>query len=319
MRRYVLITGLALLSTMFATAMMPARAEDAGMPPDIAAKIKTFGRVINPPEVAAIYAPLQAREPYPGVKVTRDVKYGTADRNLLDVFTPEIAASPRPVLIFVHGGGFAAGNKHNAGAPFYDNIMLAAVKSGAVGVNITYRLAPAYQWPAGAEDVGASVRWVVDHISAFGGDPSRIYLMGHSAGAVHVASFLAAFGPYAAKGTELAGAILVSGEYDLTALTPGAAEKAYFGEDTSQYRERSPLPGLLKSKVPLLVVNAELDPPTFIQQGEELRDNLCKEGRCPTTLVLANHSHISELYAINTSDTVLWNSLSKFMQQAGAQ
>ena len=82
------------------------------------------------------------KEPYPGVKIERDVKYGAADRNLLDVFTPATDSSVRPVLIFVHGGAFVGGNKRGPGSPFYDNIMLWAVKNGFVGVNMTYRLAP---------------------------------------------------------------------------------------------------------------------------------------------------------------------------------
>ena len=119
------------------------------MPPDIAAKIKEIGRGIDPPKTAAIYAPLQQKEPYAGVKVVRDLKYGPDARNALDVFMPESAAGPLPVFIFVHGGGFVAGNKRGPGnSPFYDNFMLWAAKNGMVGVNATYRLAPANPWPA---------------------------------------------------------------------------------------------------------------------------------------------------------------------------
>ena len=98
---------------------------------------------------SALYAPLQEKEPYQGVKVERDVKYGAADRNLLDVFLRDTASPARPVLIYVHGGGFVAGNKRTPGSPFNDNIMLWAVKNGFVGVNMTYRLAPQSPWPAG--------------------------------------------------------------------------------------------------------------------------------------------------------------------------
>ena len=132
-------------------------AQESPMPEEIAWKLQEIGRVIDPPKTAALYAPLQQKEPYQGVKTERDVKYGPADRNLLDVFMPETNSSPRPVLIFVHGGGFVAGNKRDAGSPFYDNVMLWAVKNGFVGVNTTYRLAPQSPWPAGAEDFAAAV------------------------------------------------------------------------------------------------------------------------------------------------------------------
>ena len=59
-------------------------------------------------------------------------------------------AASRPVLVFVHGGGFTGGNKSTPGSPFYDNVPLWAARNGLVGVNITYRLAPQHPWPAGA-------------------------------------------------------------------------------------------------------------------------------------------------------------------------
>src|SRR6202049_560944 len=139
------------------------------MPEEFARKLLELGPAIDGPDTAKLYAPLQEKEPYRGVKVERDVKYGAADRNLLDVFMPETPSPPRPVLIFVHGGAFVAGSKHDPGSPFYDNIMLWAVKNGFVGVNVTYRLAPQAMWPAGAEDLAAVVQWVSDNIAARGG------------------------------------------------------------------------------------------------------------------------------------------------------
>ena len=126
--------GFAIGAILLATA---ASAQQSPMPEDLAWKLLELGRVIDPPKTAAIYAPLQEKEPYAGVKVERDIKYGPAERHLLDVFAPETAAGNRPVLIFVHGGAFVGGNKRNPGSPFYDNIMLWAAMSGFVGVNTT--------------------------------------------------------------------------------------------------------------------------------------------------------------------------------------
>src|SRR5439155_21109304 len=121
-------------------AAQAADAQQSPMPAEIAAKLQELGRVIDPPQTGQVYARLQEQEPYQDVKVERDAKYGAADRNLLDIFMPAAAASPRPVLIFVHGGAFVRGSKRAPGAPFNDNIMLWAVKNGYIGVNITYRL-----------------------------------------------------------------------------------------------------------------------------------------------------------------------------------
>ncbi len=135
------------------------------MTPEIAEKIAAIGRVIDPIKTGAIYVPLHEREPYAGVTVARDIQYGPADRNRLDVFTADGASGARPVLIFVHGGGFTGGNKSTPGSPFYDNVPLWAARNGLVGVNITYRLAPQAPWPAGAEDIGLAVRWTIDNIA----------------------------------------------------------------------------------------------------------------------------------------------------------
>ena len=99
--------------------------------------------------------------------------------------------APRPVLVFIHGGGFSRGAKHTAGSPFYDNVGLWAVDHGLIGVTINYRLAPQYPWPSGIEDLTQVVVWLKAHIAEYGGDPGKIFLWGHSAGAAHVADYVA--------------------------------------------------------------------------------------------------------------------------------
>ena len=276
------------------------------MPEEIAWKLIEVGRVIDPRTTAALYAPLQQKEPYAGVKIERDVKYGPADLNLLDIFAPEAASPPHPVLIFVRGGAFITGDKHLPGSPFYDNVMLWAAKSGFVGVNLNYRLAPQSPWPAGAEDVASAIQWVADNIGARGGDPARVVLMGHSAGAVHVATYVAHPEFHKVKNGGIRGAIMVSGIYNLAATTLADPEKAYFGTDPSLYPERSSERGLLAAKTPLMIVTAELDPPGFSKQLDLVKDASCKAERgCVRALVLPQHSHMSEVYSINTADTRL--------------
>jgi acetyl esterase/lipase len=305
-------SALVVAAALFASA---AWTEGGPMPEDIAWQLVELGSVVDLPHTAAIYAPLQQKEPYPGVRVERDVKYGPTDRNLLDVFIAGAASTPRPVLIFVHGGAFTAGNKRTGDSPFYDNIMLSAVKNGFVGVNTTYRLAPQSPWPAAAEDLGAVVQWVSDHTAARGGDPARVYLMGHSAGAVHVASYVSHPEFHKVKGGGLAGAIMVSGIYDLTAGAAGDPEKAYFGSDPSVYAERSSLKGLQVSKIPLMIADAELDPEPFHRQFDLLKEAACKgPSGCPHAFTLPQHSHMSEVYSINTADARLTDQILDFVK-----
>jgi len=290
-------------------------AQQSPMPEDLARKLLEIGRVIDPPKTAALYAPLQQKEPYQGVKTERDIKYGPADRNLLDVFTPETNASSRPVLIFIHGGGFVAGNKRNPGSPFYDNIMLWAVKNGFVGVNATYRLAPQFVWPAGPEDLASVVQWVSEKIAERGGDPARIFLMGQSIGAIHVAGYVSHPEFHKVKGGGLAGAVMVSGLYELGKAPLGDGEIAYYGSDPSRYAERSSLQGLLATKIPLMIAAAELDPPRFAEQFELLKQAACKRpSGCAHATMLPQHSHMSEVYSINTADARLSDEIREFVK-----
>ncbi len=290
-----------------------ATATRSQVPPAIAARLRQIGPVVNPPETAKLYAGMQAREPYVGVRVLRDIRYGPNARHRLDLFVPTAGAGVRPVLVFVHGGAFIRGDKRTGTSPFYDNVMLWAVNHGMIGVNMTYRLAPANSWPAAQEDIRDALRWVREQIGQHGGDPARVFLSGHSAGAAHVAQYLGHDRFHVAPGGGVAGAVLLSGIFDTATAEPNPPLKAYFGADPARYAERSALPGLLRVPARLFVAYAELDPADFHRQAEQLRDALCRAGRCPTFVKLAEHSHMSEIYAINTADEVLTDAMQAFL------
>jgi hypothetical protein len=82
-------------------------------------------------------------------------------------------------------------------------------------------------------------------------------------------------------GGGLAGAILVSGLYEFNAETNGPPIRAYFGDDLSRWPERSSQKGLTATKLPLLIMRAELDPPVFVTQNEALNKALCASEACP--------------------------------------
>lgn len=237
-------------------------------------RIRSIGREINPDTVVAtrdLLTPLVTAPDPAQVCVQRDVAYGNHERQRLDIFTPAAALEPqRPLLIFVHGGGFVAGDKHTEGSPFYSNVGQWAVRNGCNGVTMTYRLAPKAQWPSGVEDLHLLLRFLRHQGVELGLEPSHIILMGQSAGATHVADYVAHSGLYAPFGHGLSGLVLLSGLYDWTTMDPGPLGRAYLGDDASQYAARSSLPGLLECKLPLLVSLAELDPPLFEQQGLQL-------------------------------------------------
>jgi triacylglycerol lipase len=263
-------------------------------------------------ELRVLYAPLLYQVPDEDIRITRDVAYGPHRRHRLNVFCPRKMATTGDVVMFVHGGGFAAGDKEEVPQRFYDNVGNWAASHGMHGVTLNYRLAPDHRWPAGTEDVAASVNWVRERIGAYGVDPDRIFLIGHSAGAAHVAGYLASPHYWKNASPGIAGCICVSGIYDLQ-LRPVAT--TYFGDDENQYPNRSPLIGLAKSDVPLLVTVAENDP-EFIQRHAVSLFNrhLDAKQSLPKFCQIRGHNHFSTLLHLNTPDTSLSDVLLSFIR-----
>jgi len=274
---------------------------------DIARLIAAHGPVLSQDMVAATmsaYAPLHEAEPYRDVALTRDVPYGKHERHRLDVFAPPGTASkPRPVVLFVHGGGFVGGDKRLGAGPYYDNAGLWAVRSGFVGITIAYRLAPAAAYPAAAADVGAAVRWALANVAAFGGDPAGIVLLGQSAGATHVATYAALTAVHARPGGGIRGAIMLSGIYDFAAFGGLANADAYSGDDPAARERASALPALALTGIPLLFTVAEYDPPAFHDQAGLLANALEARHGEPAPLVrLPRHNHVSPVAELNAAD-----------------
>jgi acetyl esterase/lipase len=280
--------------------------------------IRALGDEISPRTIegtAALYAPFQEREPYRSVQVIRDIRYGSHERHRLDVFAPEKPeGAARAVVVFIHGGGFVGGDKKNPGTPFNDNVALWAVRNGFIGVNITYRLAPEFQWPAGAQDVAEALKWVRANIPAHGADASRIFLLGTSAGAVHAATYLVNKPFHAAEGPGVAGAVLLSGIYNLTTFERSPLQRAYLGDDDAKYAAASSLEGLLETPVPLLFVLTEMDPPGFQRQSLELVNAwVRRHGRWPNFVRLQGHNHLSSSMHLNSPDTYLGQEIIGFI------
>jgi acetyl esterase/lipase len=262
----------------------------------------------------ARYARAHQEAAHTAPPVARDLQYGPDPRQRLDVHSAHDpgAGNAAPVLVYVHGGGFVGGDKRLAGSPYYDNVAAWAVRHGMVGVNMTYRLAPEHQWPAGAEDVGRTAAWIADHIAAYGGDPARVVIVGHSAGATHVASYLAG---HAGPPAGVAAGALLSGIYGLTMNERNDTRAAYFGADSTQYSARSPLPGLVASGIPVMFAVAEIDPPPFHQQAAAaLQAFLQRDGKLPPFAWVAGHNHISEIAAIGIDDEPLGIPLLRFIE-----
>lgn len=118
----------------------------------------------------------------PARRRAKGLAFGSEPRQALDVYTPSKSSGAAPVALFIYGGSWDSGAR---GEYEWAGKVLAA--EGFVTVVPDYRLTPSAAFPSFLDDVALAVRWAVDHAAQYGGDPSRIVLVGHSAGAYNVA------------------------------------------------------------------------------------------------------------------------------------
>lgn len=281
---------------------------------EIALAVRNLGNAFTPQQIAAtreLYVP-RAAQPEESL-VARDQRYGEDPRQRLDIFAPREAGPPQPVVVFVHGGGFAQGDKGNAGDPFYNNVGAWAARSGFVGVTMTYRLAPAHVWPTGAVDVALACQWLRTHVARHGGDPRRIVLMGHSAGAAHVAGSLAGHG-----GIEVAAAaaVFVSGIFSLRVYQGSHDYQVYYGTDRSLDEQRSTVAALAALRIPSLFSISEYDPEPFHRHlSEVFTARVAASGRCPQVLWQPDHNHVSVVMQLGSEVDTLGPALAEFIRQ----
>jgi acetyl esterase/lipase len=175
-------------------------------------------------------------------RLSAGLPYGQDARQKLDVYSPAEAGG-HPVVIFFYGGSWSAGERAR-----YRFVGAALAARGFVAVLPDYRLYPAVRFPRFIEDGANAVAWTQTHASDFGGDPDRLVLMGHSAGA-HMAAFLALNGTFLKQAGVRPGSIIglvgLSGPYALdpntdalratfaTPFTPEDWQPVQFASDQS--------------------------------------------------------------------------------------
>ncbi len=189
-----------------------------------------------------------------GLTITHDVAYGPNPRERLDIYRPS-AAGPAPVIVFLYGGAWNSGSK--ATYPF---VAATLARRGNVVVVPDYRLYPAVRYPAFLQDCAQAVAWASAHMAQLGGDPARLFLMGHSAGAYNAVMLGLDAGLLQAAGTSrdrLAGVIGLAGPYDFLPMT-GADTRAVFGPAANDPRTQ-PITHVDGHAPPLLLLAGSAD------------------------------------------------------------
>ena len=287
----------------------------------IEARIRAHGAVLDMPFTQSIYKPLLDRQPREGVRVTRDLRYGSDERQRLDVYEPEAqGVAARSLMILMPGGGFIRGDKADR-----ENFGQRFAREGIVTAVANYRLAPKHLWPAGAEDVISAYRWMRQHAARFGADANRIFLAGESAGAAHVAAATLVRRFHPEEGLAVAGTVLISGAYDphlerlargqFGVATPDPRNEAYFGSDFERYPQMSTVELIdAPPSAPLLITYAELDLLGMqVQAGELFARLVTRHGYSPLLRVIRGHNHLTQVYAVNTGDESLSAPLLEFL------
>lgn len=190
------------------------------------------------------------------VEVRHDVAYGTSPKQSMDVYLPP-AAHGAPVIVMVHGGAWMIGDKANRAV--VEPKATHWTQAGYVFISVDYRLWPQASPLAQAGDVADALAYVQKHASEWGADPSRIVLMGHSAGAHLVALLSSSPALATARGASrwLGTVSLDSGAIDVPGIMASPHAGFYdrvFGKDPAGWREASPIDRLGRDSLPILLV-----------------------------------------------------------------
>jgi arylformamidase len=218
-------------------------------------------------------------------EVKRDIPYATpaADRQILDIHVPKNAKN-LPVVFWIHGGGWQTGDKTEV-----QDKPRAFTERGFVFVSTNYRLLPNVEMETIIRDVAKSLGWVHKHIAEYGGDPKRIFVMGHSAGAQLAALICIDERYLTAEGVPfdvLKGCVPVDGDtYDVPAMIetaetrrrvhgqppPKNGHREKFGNDPQKHRDFSAVTHVAKGKgIPPFLILHVADHPDVSAQAQRL-------------------------------------------------
>jgi arylformamidase len=221
------------------------------------------------------------------LKCTLDVRYGATLDEHLDIFPA--AARNAPVLIFIHGGAWRILSSKE-----FSLIGFGPVAAGITVVNVNYSLCPKVSMDEIVRQARAAVAWTYRNIAGHGGDPQRIFISGHSAGAHLSAMALATdwAGDYGLPADIIKGALCVSGLYDLrplryTLFQPSLQLSVEQAERNSPHLHPHP------SDADMIVAWGSEEPGEFRRQSADFLEAWQRQGNRGQALVLQGSNHFT--------------------------
>ena len=268
---------------------------------------------VRQPDLMAIGLPSQKLDE--GIESVKDLTYADgpaddAEKHKLDIYR-KTGSAKAPVLFFVHGGAWKSGDRKQY--PFFGNRF---AKAGYTVVIPSYRLSPKHKYPAQIEDVADAFAWTVKNIAAQGGDPSRIFIAGHSAGG-HLVALLATNPELLAKrglsAKNIRGVLALSGVHDITAIESGSSSPT-FGSDPEVLRAASPIKFVRSGLPPFLVTYCEWDYAMLPQQAVAFHTALRAAGASAKLVYVPGENHISEMLDIPKPADASAKAMLEFME-----
>jgi acetyl esterase/lipase len=264
------------------------------------------------------------------MKVTKDIPYSVEklERHVLDVYAPADAKG-LPVVFWIHGGGWQAGDKSQI-----EHKPQAFVDRGFVFVSTNYRLLPNVEMETIFRDVAKALAWTVGNVAKYGGDGSRIFVMGHSAGA-QLAALMCTDNRYLkAEGVTLAnlkGCVPVDGDtYDVPAIIETAetrrrvhgqpqakfGHREKFGNTPEKHKDYSAVTHVAKGKnIPPFLILYVADHPDNSAQAQRMA-NALKEADVPVKLFggkETNHNRLND--NLGLPDDAAWKAVLDFVAE----
>lgn len=221
------------------------------------------------------------------VRLVASAQFGPDKAQKLEMFLPIDAKGPLPVVVFIHGGGWNSGDPHD-----YRFMARALAPQGYAVVLAGYRHFPHVRYPAMLEDGALAVKWVEDHAGEHGGDPARVVLMGHSAGAYNAMMlgldrrWLGAVGLSPAA---LRGVVGLSGPYDFYPFDVKASIDS-FGQAPDP-ADTQPVNHAHAGAPPLLLVHGSTDITVKPRNSMALAKAMTKAGQPTQAIILEGMSH----------------------------